>query len=367
MNDLLAILRGWKVWKPSCLNHGAGSSKAAPTVSLMIHPFAKFSAVNAEGAAPGRGPRAGGSRQQQFLAYVEQHLESPATTSATAPSSSGKLTQVVALAAGENPSDASPPDPNGGVDPPGRSRSGAVPGGGETDPADTALPPGRSRSGTAGRGESDPTDGPDEPGTRFVPADSLHPPRFKDVPDWAKAPNGPYHQAPAEFGGEWWRVTPFTGPQPWLTQGVLPADPTGGEGAPDPLPEGFVELFGPRPERGATQDYFNFLIARGEWEQRLEHFQGVGIPDGFDAAEVESAAAEFERWGLGQPVFYEGRYGWMARFPDSTLPTFEMAAATAVQASHVAIASYQIRLLREGLTPNLQHPFVPPELFPDQG
>lgn len=40
-------------------------------------------------------------------------------------------------------------------------------------------------------------------------------PRYQDVPDSWKWPIGPYQQAPEEFGGEWWKVNPFTGSEPW--------------------------------------------------------------------------------------------------------------------------------------------------------
>ena len=39
-------------------------------------------------------------------------------------------------------------------------------------------------------------------------------PHYKEIPDHWKYPMGPYHQAPPEFGGEWWVVNPFTTSEP---------------------------------------------------------------------------------------------------------------------------------------------------------
>jgi len=101
-------------------------------------------------------------------------------------------------------------------------------------------------------------------------------------------------------------------------------------------------------------------------EQDLEFFQRTGIPDGVDETQVELASAAYEQWGMGRPVFYEGRYGWFARFPDSAIPEFEMDATSAVETSHLAIARFQVRLLGQGAEVPQAHPFVPPHLFPQE-
>jgi hypothetical protein len=185
------------------------------------------------------------------------------------------------------------------------------------------------------------------------------------VPDSAKFPAGPYHQAPPQYGGEWWFVDPFTGDEPWLNLAAanapkaLSVSPYAAEN----LPEDFVGAFGQLPVRRAGESGAEFAGRVSRWKQDLAFFQQTGIPEGFDESQVELASHVYEQWGMGRPVFYEGRYGWFARFPDSALPEFEMDAASAVQVSHLAIARYQVRLLREGIEPATPHPFVPPHLL----
>jgi hypothetical protein len=129
------------------------------------------------------------------------------------------------------------------------------------------------------------------------------------------------------------------------------------------LPEDFRQAFGEMPVRRGAENGVDFAGRLARWKQDLEFFQRTGIPEGFDESQVELASAVYEQWGMGQPVFYEGRYGWFARFPDSAIPEFEMDAASAVQASHLAIARYQVRLIREGVEPPVTHPFVPAHLL----
>jgi hypothetical protein len=191
-------------------------------------------------------------------------------------------------------------------------------------------------------------------------------PRFPDVPDSAKYPAGPYRQAPPEYGGEWWVVSPFTGDQPWLNQEIGASSPisAASQYLPENLPQGFLEAFGEIPVHRQGESGVEFAGRLSRWKQDVEFFQRTGIPDGFDDAQVELASAAYEQWGMGRPVFYEGRYGWFARFPDSAVPEFEMDAASAVGSSHLAIARYQVRLLREGVEVAQTHPFVPPHLLP---
>jgi hypothetical protein len=158
-----------------------------------------------------------------------------------------------------------------------------------------------------------------------------------------KAPLGPYLQAPAEYGGGWW-IQSFV-PEPWKT-----ARP-----AAKPLPPGFVEIFGPEP--GPSSDN------RGRWLTDLKYFVRAGKPDGFDDAQIATATADLNAWGMGAPAFYEGRYGWRARFPESQLPTFEALPEVAVQLPHLVIAQFQVRLAQAGLKPSKIHAWVPPHLF----
>jgi len=137
-----------------------------------------------------------------------------------------------------------------------------------------------------------------------------------------------------------------------------PAATEASEETPDATPEGFTRIFGEAPAG------FN-SVERIRWEQDLEHFKQIGVPEGFTREQIEAAAALFESWGLGEPQFYEGRYGWSARFPDSAIPDFEANPHTAITASHLVVARYQIRLAQQGEGVGERHPFVPPQVFGD--
>ncbi len=175
-------------------------------------------------------------------------------------------------------------------------------------------------------------------------------PRYQDVPNAWKWPIGTYQQAPEKFGGEWWKVNPFTGPEPWKpVESSVRNQP----------PEEFSAVFGPRPQPGDFDSGKAYQAARGRWDQDLAYFKQSGIPEGFDESQVELAVNVFESWGMGRPAFYEGRYGWATRFPDSGLPTFEAKAETALEHAHLIIASFQTRQLLNGIDPVERHPFVP--------
>ena len=235
---------------------------------------------------------------------------------------------------GETP-ETSPALPPGGVEP-----------GGETPVLDTtgetAAETSESSTGSfpAPVGEPEPTFQPNTP-------------RYQDIPDAWKWPIGPYQQAPEEFGGEWWKVNPFTGSEPWK--------PVAGSQRTQPSEE-FLAVFGSRPEARAFDNVTAYRAARGRWDQDLEFFRQSGIPDGYDESQLGLATSVFESWGMGQPAFYEGRYGWAVRFPESSLPTFEANATTALDYSHLIVAGFQIRQLLNGVDPGERHPFVPPTL-----
>jgi hypothetical protein len=112
---------------------------------------------------------------------------------------------------------------------------------------------------------------------------------------------GPYKQAPAEFGGEWWLVNPFSGPQPWVraTEIAAGADPA----ETVPLPDGFLKLFGPRPERSESASRGEHVLSTLLWDRELENFGGVGIPDGYTEEQVHTAAHDMKLWGMGEPVW----------------------------------------------------------------
>ncbi len=181
-------------------------------------------------------------------------------------------------------------------------------------------------------------------------------PHYPDPPEHWRAPMGPYRQAPAEYGGEWWYVYPFN-PEPWLS---TPVDaPT--------LPDGFEEIFGAGPVSEDFRDFPNpsqaFRAARDLWAQDLKHFKQAGPPPWALGADLDASAAVFVAWDMGAPKHYEGRYGWMTRFPDSQFRDFEAAAWTAIQVTHLTVAQYQIRLAHADIIPNEKHPFVPSHIW----
>ena len=102
--------------------------------------------------------------------------------------------------------------------------------------------------------------------------------------------------------------------------------------------------------------------AAAQWDLDLGYFKGTGLPEGFNESQLQAATAEFEAWGLGEPVFYEGRYGWQVRFPESQLPMYETTASTALLVPHLVIAEHQARAIQEGVTPPRYHPFLPDRL-----
>jgi hypothetical protein len=202
---------------------------------------------------------------------------------------------------------------------------------------------------------------PAQPAATFVKtadARAPHLPRFSQVPDTVKHPLGPYRQAPAEFGGDWWYVNPFTGTEPWLNIDPPAASLT--EEGPVASAE-FLSVFGERPTSATSN---NPRIDVIEWDQNLEHFKGVGIPEGFTQEQVDAANQLYESWGMGPATFYEGRYGWRAHFANG----FEASPHTAIEVPHLVVAQYQTQMaLLEGLEPEVRHPFVPPGVWPDGG
>lgn len=186
------------------------------------------------------------------------------------------------------------------------------------------------------------------------------PPTFKDVPDSWKYPMGPYHQAPVEYGGEWWMITPFTGtsePWKWFT----------GEPQEKKYPEGFIEIF-PKPISEDYHDYPNpsaaFRGALAQWENDLGYFKQAGQPPEYSGAEIQAAQETFPFWKMGAAKFYEGRYGWMARWPKSQKRNFETSAWHAILYANDAARAYQVALLTDGILPNSErHPFVPADLW----
>lgn len=122
------------------------------------------------------------------------------------------------------------------------------------------------------------------------------------------------------------------------------------------MPDGFLKAFGPPPVN--TGNSLKDRIARVQYEQDLRHFAGVVEPP----TAFATVAPVYARWGLGEPVFYRGRYGEYARFPDAPFKPMQATIFTATHGPGVAIASWQARLILDGHIVNDVHSFVPPWL-----
>ena len=178
------------------------------------------------------------------------------------------------------------------------------------------------------------------------------------VPEHWKAENGgPYRQAPEEYGGGWWYVSPFTGAEPWKRFAPQPE--------PEALPDGFVEIFGSKPEFKDFTDSQAWTTARNHWQQNLEQFKGAGRPLWLSKEDKAALDKIYESWNMGKPHFYGGRYGEMVRWPESQVQDFEDSAYSAANYPHHTIARYQIALAHSGgvILKNERHPFVPSQVF----
>ena len=185
--------------------------------------------------------------------------------------------------------------------------------------------------------------------------------RPKEVPEAWKSPVGPYRQAPPEYGGEWWLVNPFSGAEPWL---LLDRKAP----VPEVLPEGFERAFGPRPK---WRDYPTRRALQHDvvvWEQAKKNFIQAGVPPWAGERQLQIAAGALTTWGMGVPAYYEHRFwGWMARFVESKLPTFEMNAHTTILHTHLVVPNYQVELLQQGIEPEQRHPLISPEIWNGYG
>lgn len=322
---------------------GVIAVRSAARTPHMTHPLSRFSAVDYSARSGQRFESHGLRQREEFAAFLRASDQARESTSPNA----AFLREVA-------PPEDRGPENNGA--PVGRGPQGSP----------------RSRGATSSTPEGSATNSQPTSGTEpetpqaATPRATPHVPRFAAVPESAKYPNGPYRQAPQEFGGEWWLTNPFTGTEPWRTQGAATSPSGGGTTTePDlaPLPDGFVQIFGERPKMADFDSRTDFKIAVGQWEQDLRHFKQAGPPPEFDQEKIGLASGVFEAWGLGEPKFYEGRYGWMARFPDSGFGDFEINANTAIEYTHQAVSSFQMRQLQEGVMPAVRHPYVPPWLF----
>jgi len=164
-------------------------------------------------------------------------------------------------------------------------------------------------------------------------------------PDW-KHPRGPWHKAPEENGGRWWKVCPFV-QVPWET--ALPQ----GYGSLESLPYGFEMLFDERPKPesygGATPEFLKILT---QWKDNLDLFIQCGEPPvneiGLSTRLLNQAVETYEAWGMGKPIYYEAKYrGWQGRFLESKTRKFDLSLEPLILYPHYNVCTYQWQAHRQ--------------------
>lgn len=168
-----------------------------------------------------------------------------------------------------------------------------------------------------------------------------YPGSFMSIPEEWKEPKGPYRQAPAEHGGEWWLKSPFNS-KPWLSIVREAA----------PLPVGFEALFGKRPDARDYPTPESSRIDKMRWEKRLEDFVSISSPSEFGLAEEDPGV--YVAWGMGSPVYYVSKNGGLrARFVNvsksfyrtSASLTFDLTGEQVASDPHLMVALFQVHAL----------------------
>ena len=182
---------------------------------------------------------------------------------------------------------------------------------------------------------------------------------FKEIDDKYKEPYGPYRQAPAEYGGEWWYMSPFGSLTPWLFQDGVPSKVA--------YPEGFISLFGDKPMwkdfiGTGVGPFRRFKAAMGIWESELKYFKGLGLPEWVTSDQLIASNAVLLRWKIGLPEYYESRYGHLGRFIHSEVPDYDSSTYHIINFPHHLVAQVQIEMFSRGISVEKWHPFVPPGL-----
>lgn len=166
----------------------------------------------------------------------------------------------------------------------------------------------------------------------------------------------PFVEAPAECGGGCYWVGPFN-PRPW---GGKCADVT----PPSNPPVDFVAVYGNPPKAGDFGNYQEFQRARDKYAQDLKWFKGIHFPDGLTAQDIAASVTYITSYGMGRPVVFEGRFGFMARFRGIALPEFEMPFVTLLESPGNVVSSYQMALFHAGqpVPCSNRHDWTPPDL-----
>lgn len=180
---------------------------------------------------------------------------------------------------------------------------------------------------------------------------------YSSIEDKYKEPNGPYRQAPEEYGGEWWYMSPFGSLKPWLHQdsSIKKVE----------YPNGFVFLFGEKPlwkdfigmGQGAYRRYQGIV---GIWERDLRDFKGLGLPEWITSDQIIATNEVLLRWKIGLPEYYESRYGYLGRLIHSEIPDYDSSTYHIINFPHHLVAQVQIEMFHRGIDVEKWHPFVPP-------
>jgi len=115
----------------------------------------------------------------------------------------------------------------------------------------------------------------------------------------------------------------------------------------------FEILFGERPTGAKSED----RVLASKYDQQKKYFKGITMPD-FPPQQIENALATLEAWGFNRPVFYKHRYEVLARFPNTAID-FTPNASAVVGFTHLTIASWQVREIKNGNKQSQLSPFVP--------
>ncbi|MBI1357209.1 MAG: hypothetical protein GC160_22950 [Acidobacteria bacterium] len=194
--------------------------------------------------------------------------------------------------------------------------------------------------GSIGRASTDAPAPTQEPQPSPAPAEPA--PSSPTAPTTPPTPATASNTVTCDYGRVVYR-TPFN-PNPCAV--AAPAEPK-------EVPDDFLLVFGGDPP--ATGLALEDRLAQEVLHARFDSFvTSIAAPDSF-----QDGAAAYERWGLGEPVFYRDSGGERVRWPSAAFEPAEAALADAVERPDAVVAAWQTRvILRGGVLPEL-HPDVP--------
>lgn len=161
-------------------------------------------------------------------------------------------------------------------------------------------------------------------------------------------------QAPDQYGGMWWVVSPFN-QVPWqfdankkLPNTLMPTDTPKEFLALNPWPK-YKDLIlsGVNPVEIKTR--------QNVWRTHYDDFIKVGpVPDGWTQKHVDDANVYFQSYNMGKATYYETHStGWQVRFIDSLQPDRDFSADFAMREGlrDNLVAGYQQNMILDGYAP----------------